>query len=143
MAQENTYSDIHLETSEPEIRKIGERDLWQALKKGLEDFNAHPSFVVFLFVVYPLFALLVSLFVIGEDLLHLAFPIVAGFTLPHEEWEELIDLHHSLRLTHVPVVPVADSLSDEADIEALALSIDHAVAQARSAPPEEDGPVIH
>lgn len=81
MAQEKTYRDLRVTASEIGIRKIGVNDLWQALKEGFGDFNAKPTHIVFLFVIYPLFALLLTLFLVGENLLHLAFPIVAGFTL--------------------------------------------------------------
>ncbi len=81
MAQEKSFRDLQVTTSEIGIREIGVKDLWQALKEGLDDFNAKPSHVVFLIVIYPLFALLLTLFLVGENLLHLAFPMVAGFTL--------------------------------------------------------------
>ncbi len=81
MAQEMSFRDVQVRLSEIGIRKIGMKDLWQALKEGFDDFNATPGvFVGFLIIIYPLFALLLTLFLIG-DLLHLAFPIVAGFTL--------------------------------------------------------------
>ena len=82
MAQENTFRDVQVTSSEIGIRKIGLKDLWQALKEGVDDLNAKPSLVVFLCVIYPLLALFFTLFLIGENLLHLAFPMVAGFTLP-------------------------------------------------------------
>ncbi len=72
---------MQVRSSEIGIRKIGVKDLWQALKEGFDDFNAKPSFVAFLIVIYPLFALLLTLFLVGENLLHLAFPMVAGVTL--------------------------------------------------------------
>ena len=81
MAQEKTFRDIQVTSSEIEIRKIGMSDLWQSLKEGFDDFNAKPTHLVFLFVIYPLFALLLTLFLVGVNLLHLAFPIIAGFTL--------------------------------------------------------------
>jgi uncharacterized membrane protein len=81
MAQESTLRDASLAPTEIGIRKIGVSDLWQALKEGLEDFKAKPTHFAFLCVIYPLFALLLTLFLVGENLLHLAFPMVAGFTL--------------------------------------------------------------
>ncbi len=81
MAQENTFRDVQVTSSEIGIRKIGVKDIWQALKEGFDDFNAKPSFGVFLCVFYPLFALLLTLFLIGQNLVYLAFPMVAGFTL--------------------------------------------------------------
>ena len=51
------------------------------MKEGFDDIQAKPSHVPFLIVTYPLFALLLTLFLVGENMLHLAFPLVAGFTL--------------------------------------------------------------
>ena len=81
MTQEILFRDIQLTSSEIEIRKIGVKDLWQSFQEGFEDFNAKPTVIVFLFVFYPLLALLLTLFMTGENLLHLAFPMVSGFTL--------------------------------------------------------------
>ncbi len=81
MAQELSFRDVQVASSEIEIRKIGVTDLWQALKEGYDDFNATPSYVPFLIVIYPTFAVLLSLFLVGGDLFYLAFPLVAGFTL--------------------------------------------------------------
>jgi uncharacterized membrane protein len=81
MTQENSFRDIQVTSSQIGIRKIGVNDLWQSLKEGYDDFNAKPSFGVFLIVLYPLFALLLTLFLVGENPLYLAFPMVVGFTL--------------------------------------------------------------
>ena len=82
MAYERTFHDIRIKSTDIEVRKISTKDLWQSLKEGYDDFNARPSFgVLFLILIYPLFALLLTLFLQGENLLYLAFPIVAGLTL--------------------------------------------------------------
>lgn len=81
MAHEQLFRDVQLASSEIGIRRIGVKDLWQSLKEGYDDFSAKPSHVFFLIVIYPLFALLLTLFLVGENLLYLAFPMVAGFTL--------------------------------------------------------------
>ena len=82
MAQEMSFRDVEVSSSEIAIRQIGLRDLLQALKDGYADVAAKPSVVIaFLIVLYPLFALLWTLFSVRADLVHLAFPIVAGFTL--------------------------------------------------------------
>jgi uncharacterized membrane protein len=78
---ETLFQDIRVTSSEIGIRKVGVRDLWQALREGYEDFNTKPSFGIFLAVIYPVFALLLTLFVLGQDLHHLVFPILAGLTL--------------------------------------------------------------
>ena len=81
MAQEIAFRDIQVTSSEIGIRKIGMMDLWHSLKEGYDDFNAKPSFGVFLAVIYPLAALLLTLFLIGDNPLSLVFPMIAGFTL--------------------------------------------------------------
>jgi uncharacterized membrane protein len=82
MAQERSFRDIQVPSTEIETRKIRVNDLWQSLNEGYHDFNAKPSSgVLFLIVIYPLFVLLLTQFLAGEDLLYLAFPMVAGFTL--------------------------------------------------------------
>ena len=82
MAQELSFRDVQVRSSGLGIRRIAASDLWQALKAGYEDFSAKPgSAVAFLFVVYPLFAVLWTLIFVRGSLLHLAFPMVAGLTL--------------------------------------------------------------
>lgn len=81
MAQEKALRDINITSSEIRVRKIDIKDLWQALKEGFDDFNAKPSVIFFLSIVYPLFALFLTLFLIGQNLLHFIFPMIAGFAL--------------------------------------------------------------
>jgi len=81
MAYETSFRDIQVRSTEIGIRRIGLNDLRQALKEGYDDFNAMPTLGVFLTVLYPLFALLLTLSLIGKSLLYLAFPMVAGLTL--------------------------------------------------------------
>jgi uncharacterized membrane protein len=80
MAQEKSFRDIQVRSSEIEVRTIALNDLWQSLKEGYDDFNAMPTLGMFLAVLlYLVFALLLTLFLVGK--VHLVFPIVAGFTL--------------------------------------------------------------
>ena len=82
MAQENSFRDIQVTSSEIEVRTIALNDLWQSLKEGYDDFNATPAVGMFLTVLlFLLFALLLTLSLVGKNLHYLAFPIVAGFTL--------------------------------------------------------------
>src|SRR4029453_3066932 len=82
MAQEKSFRDVQVRSSQIAIRTIGLNDLWQSLKKGYDDFSAMPNVGVFLTIMlYLLFALFLTLFLLGDNLLHLAFPIVAGLTL--------------------------------------------------------------
>jgi uncharacterized membrane protein len=64
----------------PMVRKIGMRDLKNALAKGVEDFRAIPTHVIFLSLIYPVGALVVAQLTLN-DLIHLFFPLAAGFAL--------------------------------------------------------------
>jgi uncharacterized membrane protein len=64
----------------PVVRKIGMMDLKDALAKGIEDFRAIPTHVIFLSIIYPVGALLVAQLTL-KDLFHLFFPLAAGFAL--------------------------------------------------------------
>ena len=82
MAQEQSFRDMQVRASEFGIRKIGLNDLWQSLKEGYDDFGAKPTVGIHLaLLLYLVFALLFTLFLMGANLLHLAFPIIAGLTL--------------------------------------------------------------
>jgi uncharacterized membrane protein len=81
MAQEYSFHDLQINSIDIHVRKIQVADLWTSLKEGYDDFNARPSHWAFLFIIYPLFALLFTIFLIDGKLLHFAFPMVAGFTL--------------------------------------------------------------
>lgn len=81
MAHETTFRDIQVTSNDIVVRRIHTRDLLQSLREGYEDFNARPTYGLFLIVIYPLFALLLTLFLLSDSLPFLAFPMVAGFTL--------------------------------------------------------------
>jgi uncharacterized membrane protein len=80
MAYERTFRDVQIRSGEIGIRTIGLSDLWGSLKEGYDDFNASPTIAVFLTVLFPLFVVLLTLFLVGKNLLHMAFPTVAGLT---------------------------------------------------------------
>jgi uncharacterized membrane protein len=64
----------------PIVRKIGMMDLRDALAKGVEDFRAIPTHVIFLSLIYPVGALVVAQLTLN-DLVQLFFPLAAGFAL--------------------------------------------------------------
>jgi uncharacterized membrane protein len=68
-------------SSVPEINQIGTADLRAALRKGLDDFMAKPSHMVFLSIIYPLVALIASRLTFGYEILPLLFPLCAGLSL--------------------------------------------------------------
>ncbi|MDC7789732.1 DUF2189 domain-containing protein [Rhodoplanes sp. TEM] len=65
----------------PEIRRIGLRDLRDALARGIDDFRAMPSHVIFLSLLYPIVGLVLARLSFGYDVVPLLFPLVAGFAL--------------------------------------------------------------
>ncbi len=65
----------------PTVRRISLADLGAALREGLDDFWAMPTHVVFLAIIYPVIGLIIARITMGEDLLPLAFPLIAGFAL--------------------------------------------------------------
>src|SRR5262245_25091464 len=68
-------------TSLPAVRRIGIADLRDVLKKGLDDFAAYRTDVIFLCVIYPVVGLLLARLAFGYDLLPLLFPLASGFAL--------------------------------------------------------------
>jgi len=67
--------------AEPQVRKIGINDLFEALGKGWRDFQAAPTQLVFLAVIYPVIGALAARAAWGGDLMTLFFPLVSGFAL--------------------------------------------------------------
>ncbi len=65
----------------PKIRRIGLKDLNDALNKGFADFNVMPTHLFFLCLVYPIVTVIVARTAAGYDLLPLVFPLLAGYTL--------------------------------------------------------------
>jgi uncharacterized membrane protein len=63
------------------IRRIGVADLGEALTKGLADFAANRTDVIFLCVIYPLVGLALGRLASGYDVVPLLFPLASGFAL--------------------------------------------------------------
>jgi uncharacterized membrane protein len=69
-------------TSAPsDVARIHIVDLRWALARGVEDFGASRTDVIFLCVVYPLVGLLLARVAAGYDMLPLIFPLASGFAL--------------------------------------------------------------
>lgn len=65
----------------PAIRRIGLQDLGDALARGVKDFGAYRTDVIFLCVMYPLLGLVLARAAIQYELLPLLFPLASGFAL--------------------------------------------------------------
>jgi uncharacterized membrane protein len=63
------------------VRKIGLADLKDALRKGGADFNAMPTHIVFLCMIYPILTFIAARVAAGHEVLPLVFPLLAGYTL--------------------------------------------------------------
>lgn len=63
------------------VHTIGPADLRDALTKGWADFQAMPTFALFLAILYPIIGLILFSVVFKSNLLQLVFPLTAGFSL--------------------------------------------------------------
>jgi uncharacterized membrane protein len=82
MAVEKLVSVIDTHRSEqPKIRNIGTTDVINVLTKGLADFNAMPTHLLFLAIIYPILMVVIIRSFAGYDMLPLVFPLIAGSTL--------------------------------------------------------------
>ena len=65
----------------PAVRRIELADLGDALARGLGDFGAYRTDVIFLCIMYPLAGLILAWLAFDHDLLPLVFPLASGFAL--------------------------------------------------------------
>jgi uncharacterized membrane protein len=65
----------------PIVRTISFADLKDAVAKGIDDFSAMPTHVIFLAVIYPVVGLLLARLAFGLGVMPLLFPLAAGFAL--------------------------------------------------------------
>lgn len=64
------------------VRKIEVSDLFDALRRGLDDFMMKPSHLIFLFMIYPIMGVILAAWTTSvADALPLLFPLVSGFAL--------------------------------------------------------------
>jgi uncharacterized membrane protein len=65
----------------PAVSRIAVADLRDVLIKGIADFGAYRTDVMFLCIIYPAAGLILARMVLGQDMLHLVFPLASGFAL--------------------------------------------------------------
>lgn len=79
------YADVILPSQParglPAVRSIGFDDLRYALAKGVEDFRAMPTHVIFLSLIYPIAGLALWRAMFGYNVVPLLYPLAAGFAL--------------------------------------------------------------
>ncbi len=81
MANEQVITDADASPARPIIRTIGPRDLREALAGGLADFEAMPTHVVFLCLIYPIVIIVIARVYAGYEVLPFVFPLLTGYTL--------------------------------------------------------------
>jgi uncharacterized membrane protein len=64
-----------------EIRRIELSDVFDALRRGLDDFREKPSHYVFLCLIYPVIGAILLIWTTGGNALQLVFPLMSGFAL--------------------------------------------------------------
>ena len=81
MANEKAIADAEASPAQPIVRTIGTADLRHALARGLADFNAMPTHLFFLCLIYPVVTFIIARTYAGYEMLPLVFPLLAGYTL--------------------------------------------------------------
>ncbi len=74
-------ADDEVKVRPPAIRRITAADLRDVLAKGLQDFGACRTDVIFICLIYPIAGLVLARAAFGRDMLHLLFPLASGFAL--------------------------------------------------------------
>jgi uncharacterized membrane protein len=69
------------EASLPAVCRIKTADLGDVLVRGLDDFGAYRTDVIFLCLIYPLVGIALAWLTFGQDMLPLLFPLSSGFAL--------------------------------------------------------------
>jgi len=65
----------------PAVRRIAAADLAEVLRRGLADFVAYRTDVVFLCIIYPVMGIILGSLTFNHDMLPLLFPLASGFAL--------------------------------------------------------------
>lgn len=65
----------------PTVRLIYMSDVFDAIRRGIDDFKAMPTHAVFLAALYPVVGLLLGAVTFGYDLVPVLYPLVSGFAL--------------------------------------------------------------
>jgi len=81
MADPQTFSGAQERSADPVVRKIGFADLREAVVRGIADFIAIPTHVIFVAIIYPVVGLFLARLTFGYDILPLLFPLASGFAL--------------------------------------------------------------
>ena len=81
MTDEHSVADGDAGPALPDVRPIGIAELKAALAKGLDDFMAMPTHLLFLCMIYPIVIIVMARAFAGDRTMSLVFPLLAGYTL--------------------------------------------------------------
>jgi uncharacterized membrane protein len=81
MANFHVIAGANETPAHPVVRKIGLADLREALSRGLDDFMAMPSHLVFLGLIYPIAGVCLAALTFSNNALPLLYPLATGFAL--------------------------------------------------------------
>ncbi|MCD7058398.1 DUF2189 domain-containing protein [Pelagibacterium xiamenense] len=81
MAQLHASTAIGEDAANLKIRDITVADVIDALRHGFEDFWEHPSHYAFAAMIYPVVIIVIALWVSGQNVLPLLYPLASGFAL--------------------------------------------------------------
>jgi uncharacterized membrane protein len=70
-----------LDAAMPAVRRIKAADLGEVLRRGLGDFGAYRTDVIFICLIYPLVGIVLVWLTFGYKMLPLLFPLASGFAL--------------------------------------------------------------
>ena len=67
--------------AQPTVRQINVADVFDALRRGIDDFWEKPSHYVFLCLIYPVIGVILITWTSGDNALQLIYPLITGFAL--------------------------------------------------------------
>lgn len=123
MATFHVYADAKGTVSHVTVRQIGVADVFEALRRGFDDFWAKPSHYVFMCLIYPVVGAFLFAWASGDNALQLIFPMISGFALlgpfaalglyeisRRRELNEDSSWWHALEVRHSPALPAIAAL---------------------------------
>ena len=81
MASFHVFAGATTTIEHPAIRRISVADVFDALRRGFDDFWDKPSHYVFLCLIYPIVGVFLITWTSGGNALQLIFPLMSGFAL--------------------------------------------------------------
>lgn len=130
MVNKTAFNDAGVDTAQPIVHTIGPGDIRDALAKGLADFEAMPTHLIFLCAIYPLLMLVIARLYAGYDVLPLVFPLIAGYTVIGPliatgmyELSRRREQHRDTSRTHAFEVIMLPSIGSIAKLSAILMAI--------------------